>query len=103
MSGELVTGEQVSVIVTNLTREFAGQDLNVMQALALAEEAGEFVGAFRRWYGMARRHGPFSDVELELADVVITSHVVARILGIDLHDAVARKMEIVLKRGWRDG
>jgi NTP pyrophosphatase (non-canonical NTP hydrolase) len=70
--------------------------------LALAEEAGEFTAAYRRWAGMARRAGTWDDVLAELADVVITAHVTARVLGIDL-DAVWRaKAAVVLARGWRN-
>ncbi|MER7004255.1 MazG nucleotide pyrophosphohydrolase domain-containing protein [Dactylosporangium sp. NPDC000555] len=75
---------------------------HLRQALALAEEAGEFVGAVRRHYGMARRSGPFEDVEAELADVVITAFVTAHTMGIDLERAVAAKLGVVYTRGWRE-
>ena len=76
--------------------------LDLQQALALAEEAGEFVGAFRRWAGMARRPGPFADVEAELADVVVTAFVTADVLGIDLPAVVAAKLDVIFARGWRE-
>ncbi|MFI6516970.1 hypothetical protein ACIBF1_15555 [Spirillospora sp. NPDC050679] len=72
------------------------------QALALAEEVGEFVGAYRRWSGQARRTGPFSDVCEELADVVITAYVTAAVLDIDLDNAIAAKTGVLFTRGWRD-
>ncbi|MFI0487476.1 hypothetical protein [Actinomadura sp. 9N215] len=48
--------------------------------LGLAEEAGEFVGAYRRAAGMARRTGGWDQVRDELADVAITAHVTANVL-----------------------
>lgn len=72
------------------------------QALALAEEAGEFTGAFRRWAGLARRTGTWADMVTELADVVITAYVTADVLGIDLGAAITTKAEIIMTRGWRD-
>ncbi|WP_433607780.1 MazG nucleotide pyrophosphohydrolase domain-containing protein [Dactylosporangium sp. CA-139114] len=75
---------------------------HLRQALALAEEAGEFVGAVRRHYGMARRTGSREDVEAELADVVITAFVTAHTMGIDLERAVGRKLGVVYTRGWRE-
>jgi NTP pyrophosphatase (non-canonical NTP hydrolase) len=75
---------------------------HLRQALALAEETGEFVGAVRRHYGMARRGGSFADVETELADVVITAFVTAHTMGIDLEAAIRAKLDVIYSRGWRD-
>ncbi|MTE12620.1 MazG nucleotide pyrophosphohydrolase domain-containing protein [Nocardia aurantiaca] len=72
------------------------------QVLALAEEAGEFVGAYRRWSGQARRTGTFDEMKAELADVVITAWVAAAELGIDLDAAVADKLAVIYDRGWRE-
>lgn len=72
------------------------------QVLALAEECGEFVGAYRRWVGEARRCGTFDDVQAELADVVITAFVTAEELDIDLDGAISSKVEKLFARGWRD-
>ncbi|MEV0560699.1 MazG nucleotide pyrophosphohydrolase domain-containing protein [Dactylosporangium sp. NPDC050588] len=72
------------------------------QTLALAEEVGEFVGAVRRHAGMARRSGPFSDVEEELADVVLTAFVTAHTMGIDLRQALEKKLAVIYSRGWKD-
>jgi NTP pyrophosphatase (non-canonical NTP hydrolase) len=73
------------------------------QALALAEEVGEFVGAVRRFAGLARRTGSFDDVRHELADVVITAFVTAHEMGIDLETAIGEKVAMMHDRGWRDG
>lgn len=78
------------------------EDPAARQTLALAEEVGEFVGAVRRWRGMARRTGTFADVEEELADVVITAWVTSHALGIDLEAAINRKLDKVFTRGWKD-
>jgi len=72
------------------------------QVLALAEECGEFVGAYRRWSGQARRSGTAEEMRAELADVIITAFVAAEELGIDLDQAVTDKANIVLTRGWRE-
>lgn len=71
------------------------------QVLALAEEAGEFVGAYRRATGQARRTGTVADVHAELADVVITAYVTAHEMGFDLDAAIAAKLDVVFTRGWR--
>jgi len=54
------------------------------QILALAEEAGEFVGAYRRHVGKARRSGTFEELAEELADVLITARVTAEELSLNL-------------------
>ena len=93
----------LAVEITERLREhFPDTDLKQQQVLCLAEEAGEFVGAYRRWAGMARRSGPWGDVEAELADVVVTAYVTAQVLGIDLDAAVGEKTKVVFTRGWRD-
>lgn len=45
------------------------------QFIAIGEECGEALGAYRRWRGFARRSGPASDVYEELADVIIVAMV----------------------------
>lgn len=45
------------------------------QFIAIGEECGEALGAYRRWRGFARRGGPASDVYEELADVIIVAMV----------------------------
>lgn len=72
------------------------------QVIALAEEAGEFAGAYRRYHGLARRSGTFEDMAEELADVVITAFVTAVVLRIDLDHHIERKLRTITTRGWRD-
>jgi NTP pyrophosphatase (non-canonical NTP hydrolase) len=73
-----------------------------VQALCVAEEAGELVGAYRRWAGEARRSGTLQDVEDEIADVILTVAIFAEELGIDLNAALARKLPVIYSRGWRE-
>jgi NTP pyrophosphatase (non-canonical NTP hydrolase) len=73
-----------------------------VQALCVAEEAGELVGAYRRWAGKARRTGSFEDVCQELADVLIVTAVFAVRLRIDIDQAVEDKLKIIYSRGWDD-
>jgi len=89
-------------LAARLREHFNPATLPVQQVLALAEEAGEFTAAYRRWAGLARRTGTWDDVQAELADVVITAYVTAAVLGIDLDAAWRAKAETVFTRGWRE-
>lgn len=93
-----------STIMRNLRDNFPGTSEQhcQRQALALAEEVGEFVGAYRRWSGQARRTDSLTNVGLELADVVITAFVTASVLGIELDSFIQSKYEVILTRGWRE-
>ncbi|MEV4253198.1 hypothetical protein AB0J52_08490 [Spirillospora sp. NPDC049652] len=71
-------------LTDRLREHFPLEGERVRQALALAEEAGEFLAAYRRWTGRARRTGTLEEVAAELADVLITTYVTARILGVRL-------------------
>jgi NTP pyrophosphatase (non-canonical NTP hydrolase) len=73
-----------------------------VQALCVAEEAGELVGAYRRWAGKARRTGTLADLEDEVADVLIVTAVFAERAGISIDAAVARKVTRIYSRGWRE-
>lgn len=81
---------------------FRAVDAANRQVLCLAEECGEFVAAFRRWSGQARRTGTFEDMRAELADVVITAYVTAAELNIDLDRATREKVAVMFGRGWRE-
>lgn len=67
--------------------------------LCVAEEAGEFVGAYRRWSGQARRSGTKEEMANELADVLVTCFTAAESLGIDLPKALVEKAGIIMNRG----
>jgi NTP pyrophosphatase (non-canonical NTP hydrolase) len=77
-------------------------DLASHQALHLAEEVGEFVGALNRWQGRSRRSGTFEEMAYELADVVVTAFMTAVVLNIDLPEAIKEKSKIILSRGYRE-
>lgn len=101
---DLSLAEECARISARLTAAFDGSALSSTnrQALALAEECGEFVGAYRRWSGQARRNGATAagrrEMEMELADVVITAYITAAALGFDLDARVAEKLALVRER-----
>jgi NTP pyrophosphatase (non-canonical NTP hydrolase) len=80
----------------------ASSDILDLQAICVAEEAGELIGAYRRWSGKARRKGSFEDVEQELADVLIVTAVFAVRLGIDIDKAIEDKLKVLYSRGWSE-
>ena len=69
-------------------------------ALCIAEEAGELIGAYRRYSGRARRAGSLDEVRLEMADVLINLGLLALELEINLDAAVEDKLRIIYSRGW---
>jgi hypothetical protein len=81
---------------------FPADDAVERNVLCLAEETGEFIGAYRRWSGRARRSGTAADMHAELADVVITAYGTAAELGFDLDAAITAKLAVVFSRGWRE-
>lgn len=72
-----------------------------VQALCVAEEAGELVGAYRRYAGKARRTGTRRELEDEIADVLIVTAVFAERAGIDINAALIAKLTVIYNRGWR--
>ena len=94
--------EAADSILAAIERNFPNIDHQHQQALCLAEEVGEFIGAYRRWRGMARRPGSRDDVDAELADVVIAAYVTAAALGTDLDQEIQRKLVKIFSRGWKE-
>ena len=90
----------INTIVANLKAH--GFNDTDGQVLMLAEEVGEFVGAYRRYVGKARRQGSFEDMQAELADIIIGGLCVAQYLNIDINTAIDSKLSIIFARGWRD-
>lgn len=72
------------------------------QVHCVAEEAGEVVGAYRRYSGKARRTGTLEHVAEEIADVLIVTAILAHMLGIDIDEAVSDKLKVIYSRGWRE-
>lgn len=73
-----------------------------VQVIKLQEECGEFAKAYLRASGNHRTAGTVEERDAELADVVITGHVIAAFLGVDLDAVIARKLELIDGRGWRE-
>lgn len=96
-------GQNLNARLTENRREAVTDENGLdVQALVVAEEAGELVGAYRRWAGKARRTGSLRDLEDEIADVLIATSVFADRAGIDVNAAVRRKLAAIHNRGWRD-
>lgn len=98
MSDLPTIAEQVSTLVEQRFTQFDDYEL---QALCIAEEVGEFIGALRRFLGKARRPGNFTDVRNELADATITVYVMACMLDVDLDAAVTAKLNVIMARPWK--
>lgn len=101
LAGGLV-GE--AAVIANRLRENGFDPAQAVnrQVLGLAEEVGEFVGAYRRWSGQARRAGTVEEVHTELADMIITAFVTAHELGVDIQAVIAAKLDTIHTRGWRE-
>lgn len=72
------------------------------QIMALAEETGEFVGAMRRWRGMARRRGSEQEAQAELADVILSAYAMADIMGWNVDQLLEAKIDKIMTRGWKE-
>lgn len=76
------------------------------QALNVSGEAGEFVEAYRRLTGYARRSGSISEVMTELADVVISAYGFATLLRaqiggkLNLDEFIEAKIDTIMNRGF---
>lgn len=78
------------------------ENIRLIQALCVAEEAGELVGAFRRYSGMARRAGTIEELSGEVADVIIVTCVFALRMGISVEEALKGKLGVIYSRGWKE-
>jgi NTP pyrophosphatase (non-canonical NTP hydrolase) len=83
--------EFAPLVVKHLHEHFGPAALDVMAVTDVAEEAGEFVGAWRRLAGLARRNGSPEELAAEAADVLLSIYIAAEVLEIDLEQA------------WREG
>jgi hypothetical protein len=82
--GPVFLPSMAGAIVTQLRNN----GFDPLGVLCVAEEAGEVVGAYRRYAGLARRPGTLAELGAELADVVITSYVSAHAMLFDLDAAI---------------
>lgn len=76
------------------------QEWTDAQAMCVVEEAGEFIGAYRRWRGFARRPGELEDVTSELADVIIASFIMFANLPGEAQHSIKQKLSKVVTRGY---
>lgn len=81
---------------------FSEDDEQPRQVMCFAEEAGEFVGAWRRYYGWARRGGTLGEVSLEWADTIISAFIAADVIGIDPLKSLDAALEKIYTRGWKE-
>lgn len=70
------------------------------QAMCVVEEAGEFIGEYRRLNGFARRAGDREAMLAELADVVISAMVMFWNLDADPFVYIQDKLMKIVTRGW---
>jgi NTP pyrophosphatase (non-canonical NTP hydrolase) len=70
------------------------------QAMCVAEEAGEFIKAYRKWRGFARTAGSVNDVHEELADVIIASLLMFSVMNYDAQRHIKDKLYQVITRGY---
>jgi NTP pyrophosphatase (non-canonical NTP hydrolase) len=69
----------------------------LLAALLLAEETGEAVQQVRRFMGRARKQATALDVAAELADVVISAAILARLLDVDLNRSIDDKLAMGIR------
>lgn len=98
--------EDIPVVCADIRRRvaqyFSEDDEQPRQVACFMEEAGEFVGAWRRYYGWARRGGNLGEVSLEWADVIIAAFIAAEVIGIDPLKSLDAALEKIYTRGWKD-
>lgn len=71
-------------------------------ALCLAEEAGEVIGAYRRYTGQARRSGTREELEDELTDLILNAFGLAYLLDADPDVFMERKLGVQFERFWNE-
>lgn len=74
-----------------------GDEAVLVAALLLAEEAGETVQQTRRFMGQGGRSATAEEVGADLSDVVISAAILARLLGVDLSEAVGAKLRLGIR------
>jgi NTP pyrophosphatase (non-canonical NTP hydrolase) len=94
--------KQAAALIMQRCRENRAGGTEQAQVMALAEEVGEFVGAMRRWKGLARRRGTEAEAKAELADVIISAYAMAEVMGWDVDEITQAKLDKILSRGWKE-
>src|ERR1700722_13207545 len=95
-----LTGLLAQKIKETSSQGATDQEWKDSQAMCVVEEAGEFIGEYRRLKGFARRDGNREHMLEELADVVISAMVMFWNLDADPHDAIQRKLKKIITRGY---
>lgn len=70
------------------------------QAFNVAEEAGEFIGEWRRLNGLARRQGDRAAMLSELSDVIISAMIMFHHLDEDPEQHIRAKLRKIVTRGF---
>ncbi|MHB8961262.1 MAG: MazG nucleotide pyrophosphohydrolase domain-containing protein [Candidatus Limnocylindrales bacterium] len=83
--------------IADAHHERTGDQAVLLAALLLAEEAGEAVQQTRRFMGRARSTATAADVAAELADVLISAAILARLLDVDLEEAMDSKLSLGIR------
>lgn len=94
--------EEAAHIIMSRCRENGAGGTEQAQIMGLAEEVGEFVGAMRRWRGLARRRGTEAQAQEELADVIISAYAMAEVMGWDANALVDIKLAKIFSRPWKE-
>ena len=88
--------------VWKLFDEKAPEKNPVFQAAKIAEETGEAVGLVFKLAGLRRENYDIEDIKRklsdELADIVITTFVCSKVCGVDLWQAVDKKLDTEIRR-----
>ena len=96
----VIIGEVSDEIKSNANQGATEQEWRDSQAMDVAEEAGEFMGAYRRHRGFARRGADADEVLDELSDVIIASMIMFRHLDASAEYYIRRKLQKIVTRGW---
>lgn len=70
----------------------------MLQVIKLQEEVGELSQAIIGEYAAVRKEKDYGDAASEIADVVITTAVLAARMNIDLEPELQKKMNIIRER-----
>jgi len=77
----------------------------VFQAAKIAEETGEAINLVFKFVGFRRESYNLEDIKEkladELADVVITTFTCAKVCGVDLWEAIDKKLDVEIRR-WEE-
>ncbi len=94
--------KEVQAYVKHVLRERGFEDETLIEkCLLLGEEIGELYKAVRKANGVkCDENSKFSNVEHELADILMYTFDIANKFGIDLEDAFHKKEEINKNRSW---